>query len=159
MFNIALIHPQIPQNTGAIARLCVNAGMTLHIVKPIIFDIDEKSVRRAGLDYWKYLKLKIYDSEDEFFNANSIFIPKFYFATTKTTNLYYDVKYSVDDFLIFGSESHGLPERFMSLNPKNHITIPMTNEGRSLNLAMAVGIISYEAIRQNINFFSLRDKK
>ncbi|ASM40485.1 tRNA (cytidine(34)-2'-O)-methyltransferase [Campylobacter sp. RM12327] len=155
MFNIVLVHPQIPQNTGAIGRLCVNANLNLHIIKPTVFDIDEKAVRRAGLDYWKKLNPKIWESLDDFLNTNSDF-DKFHFATTKTDKLYYDTKFKSGDFIFFGGESTGLPMDFMKKNWKNAITIPMGESGRSLNLAMSVGIIAYEAIRQNIKNFEFR---
>ena len=145
MFNIVLVHPQIPQNTGAIGRMCVNANLKLHIVKPTVFDLSEKAVRRAGLDYWKNLNPKIWDRLDRFF-----------FATTKTNRLYCEAEFKPGDFIFFGGESTGLPREFMDINFKNAITIPMGKEGRSLNLAMSAGIIAYEAIRQNIAEFDFR---
>ncbi|WP_456057913.1 tRNA (cytidine(34)-2'-O)-methyltransferase [Campylobacter hominis] len=153
MFNIVLVHPQIPQNTGAIGRLCINANLKLHIVKPTIFSLDEKSVRRAGLDYWKKLNPTIWDSLDDFMAANGDKISRFWFSTTKSKRLYFTADFKKDDFIFFGGESTGLPMNFMQKNWQNAITIPMGNEGRSLNLAMSVGIVAYEAIRQNIGAF------
>jgi len=147
MFNIVLFNPQIPPNTGNIGRLCVNAGATLHIVKPIGFDISEKAVKRAGLDYWDKLDLKIYENIEEFFN--SVDINRCYFATTKTNKPYFDVKFKKGDYIIFGSETKGIDEEILNKYKEKCITIPMTKEGRSLNLAVSCGIILYEAIRQN----------
>ncbi len=147
MFNIVLFNPQIPPNTGNIGRLCVNAGAMLHIVKPIGFDISEKAVKRAGLDYWNKLDLKIYENIEEFFN--SIDINRCYFATTKTNTPYFDVKFEKGDYIIFGSETKGIDEEILNKYKEKCITIPMTKEGRSLNLAVSCGIILYEAIRQN----------
>ena len=147
MFNIVLFNPQIPPNTGNIGRLCVNAGATLHIVKPIGFDISEKAVKRAGLDYWDKLDLKIYENIEEFFN--SVDINRCYFATTKNNKPYFDVKFKKGDYIIFGSETKGIDEEILNKYKEKCITIPMTKEGRSLNLAVSCGIILYEAIRQN----------
>ena len=147
MFNIVLFNPQIPPNTGNIGRLCVNAGAKLHIVKPIGFDISEKAVKRAGLDYWKKLDLTVWESTDEF--LQSVNISKCFFATTKTNKLYFEAKFKPGDYLIFGSETKGIDEEILKKNYNNCITIPMTKEGRSLNLAVSAGIILYEAIRQN----------
>lgn len=152
MFNIVLIHPQIPPNTGTIGRLCVNIGATLHLVKPLGFSIDDKEVKRAGLDYWEKLDLKVWESLDEFLRANPI-SAKFHFATTKTNRLYFDTSYNVGDFLVFGSEVSGIPSDILLSNSEKCITIPMGSEGRSLNLAVSAGIVAYEAVRQNYNFF------
>lgn len=147
-----LINPQIPNNTGAIGRLCVNAGVTLHIVKPIAFDMDEKAVRRAGLDYWHKLDLKVWDSLDDFFANNSITNNAF-FATTKTKKPYFEVSFKKDDYIFFGSETAGIPEEILNRYKEQNITIPMTKEGRSLNLAISTGIVLYEAIKQNYDIF------
>ncbi|WP_200763947.1 tRNA (cytidine(34)-2'-O)-methyltransferase [Nitrosophilus alvini] len=151
MFNIVLVNPKIPPNTGNIGRLCVNTGSTLHLVKPLGFDIDEKSVRRAGLDYWHKLDLMVWESLEEF--SESIDFKRAFFATTKSDKPYFEVNYKPGDYLIFGSETEGLPMEFMQKNWKNAVTIPMTKEGRSLNLAVSAGIILYEAIRQNFDTF------
>lgn len=154
MFNIVLLNPQIPQNTGAIGRLCVNAGLNLHIIKPTVFDISEKAVRRAGLDYWKKLKPTIWENVDIFMENNLKFKDRFFFATTKAQKYHYEAEFKNGDFIFFGAESTGLPKEIMNLNPKNMIKIPMSTENsRSLNQAMAAGIIAYEAIRQNLNNF------
>lgn len=153
MFNIVLVHPQIPQNTGAIGRLCINANLNLHIVKPTVFSLDEKLVRRAGLDYWKKLNPTIWESLDEFLEANRDKFSRFFFATTKSKKPYFEAKFKDGDFLLFGGESTGLPMELMQKNFDNAITIPMSKNGRSLNLAMSVGIVSYEAIRQNYELY------
>jgi len=152
MFNIVLVEPQIPPNTGTIGRLCVNIGATLHLVEPLGFNIDDKSLKRAGLDYWKDLDLKIWSSFDEFLRENPI-RDNSYLATTKTDNLYFDAKFKRGDYLIFGSETKGLREDILLQNPSRCITIPMGDGGRSLNLAVSVGIVTYEALRQNYSGF------
>ncbi|TXE78925.1 tRNA (cytidine(34)-2'-O)-methyltransferase [Campylobacter peloridis] len=152
MFHIVLVEPRIPQNTGSIGRMCFNAGFTLHIVNPL-FSIDEKAVKRAGLDYWKKLNPLLWDSLDEFLVKNEKFKDRFFFATTKTKQTYFDVSYKQGDFLFFGSESFGLPLELMQQKWENAITIPMKDCGRSLNLATSVGIVSYEALRQNFASF------
>ncbi|WP_415395781.1 tRNA (cytidine(34)-2'-O)-methyltransferase [Sulfurimonas sp. CS5] len=152
MFNLVLVNPQIPNNTGAIGRLCVNAGASLHIIKPIAFDIDEKAVRRAGLDYWEKLDLHVYESIEEFFQMNKI-TDNAYFATTKTDRPYFDAGFKEGDFIFFGSETAGIPEDILNTYKEQNITIPMTKEGRSLNLAISTGIVLYDAIRQNYNRF------
>ncbi len=148
MFNIVLFNPQIPPNTGNIGRLCVNAGAKLHIVLPIGFDISEKAVKRAGLDYWDKLDLTIWQNTQEF--LNSVNTKRCFFATTKTDKLYFDVEYQKGDYIIFGSETKGIDEKILNTYKKNCITIPMTDKGRSLNLAVSAGIILYEAIRQTL---------
>lgn len=154
MFNIVLVHPQIPQNTGSIGRMCVNTDCTLHIVKPTVFNLDEKSVKRAGLDYWHLLDLKVWESLDEFLEANKEKIDRFFFATTKTDNLYFNAKYQAGDYLFFGGESTGLPMELMKLKWENTVTIPMGEQGRSLNQATSAGIVLYEAIRQTFSQFA-----
>lgn len=153
MFNIVLVSPQIPQNTGSIGRMCVNANTKLHIIKPTIFSLDEKSVKRAGLDYWKKLNPTIWESLDDFLEQNSLHVERFFFATTKSKRVYFDAKFQKGDFIFFGGESTGLPMELMNLNFKNAITIPMGKNGRSLNQATSAGIILYEAIRQNYSDF------
>lgn len=151
-FNLVLVHPQIPNNTGAIGRLCVNAGASLHIIKPIAFDIDEKAVRRAGLDYWDKLDLHVWENLDHFF-ANNIIQDNAYFATTKTDRPYFEASFKDGDFIFFGSETAGIPEDVLNKYKNQNITIPMTPDGRSLNLAISTGIILYDAIRQNFSSF------
>lgn len=152
MFNLVLVNPQIPNNTGAIGRLCVNAGAALHIIKPIAFDIDEKAVRRAGLDYWHKLDLHVWESIDDFF-ANNEITNNAYFATTKTDKPYFDAHFKDGDYIFFGSETAGIPEDILNRYKDQNITIPMTKEGRSLNLAISTGIVLYEAIKQNYTTF------
>jgi len=152
VFNVVLFNPQIPPNTGNIGRLCVNAGATLHLVKPLGFDISEKAVKRAGLDYWNKLDLKVWESVEEFLENNDT--NKMYFATTKTDKPYFKANFKKGDFLIFGSETKGIDEEILNKFKERCITIPMTKEGRSLNLAVSCGIILYEAIRQNFNDFN-----
>ena len=147
MFNIVLVEPQIPPNTGSIGRMCVNLDATLHLIEPLGFDISESSVKRAGLDYWNELDLKVWKSLDEFLENNPV--EKMYFATTKTDNLYWDANYKVGDYLVFGSETKGIPEWLLKENLDKCITIPMGSKGRSLNLATSCGIVTYEAFRQN----------
>lgn len=153
MFNIVLVSPQIPQNTGSIGRMCVNTDTILHIIKPTIFSLDEKSVKRAGLDYWKILNPVIWDSLEEFLYKNREFEDRFFYATTKSDKPYFNARFKKGDFLFFGGESTGLPLNLMQRNFQNAITIPMGKNGRSLNLATSAGIILYEAIRQNYEQF------
>jgi len=152
-FNLVLVHPQIPNNTGAIGRLCVNAGASLHLIKPIGFDIDEKAVRRAGLDYWDKLDLHVWENLDEFFNNNEI-TNNAYFATTKTDKPYFEAAFKENDYIFFGSETAGIPEKILNQHKSQNITIPMTKDGRSLNLAISAGIVLYDAIRQNYTTFT-----
>jgi len=151
-FNLVLVNPQIPNNTGAIGRLCVNAGATLHLIKPIGFDIDEKAVRRAGLDYWHKVNLKVWESIDEFFENNEI-TDNAHFATTKTDRPYFEATFKENEFIFFGSETAGIPEDILNKYKEQTITIPMTKEGRSLNLAISTGIVLYDAIRQTYATF------
>ncbi len=151
-FNVVLVNPQIPNNTGAIGRLCVNAGASLHLIKPIGFDIDEKAVRRAGLDYWDKLDLHVWENIDDFFNNNHI-VDNAHFATTKTDRAYFEASFNEGDYIFFGSETAGIPEDILNKYKSQNITIPMTKEGRSLNLAISAGIVLYDAIRQNYSTF------
>jgi len=149
MFNIVLIEPQIPPNTGSIGRMCVNLNATLHLVRPLGFDISESAVRRAGLDYWNQLDLKVWKNLEEFLKNNPI--DKMHFATTKTDNIYWDANYNIGDYIVFGSEIKGIPEWLLKDNLDKTITIPMGSKGRSLNLATSTGVVTYEALRQNYN--------
>lgn len=150
MFNIVLVTPQIPNNTGSIGRLCVNTASSLHLIKPLGFDIDEKAVRRAGLDYWKKLDLYVWENWDDFLEHNDT-VGKLHLATTKTKKPYFQANFNQDDYIVFGSETSGLPEKLLNQFEDRNITIPMTKEGRSLNLAISSGIILYEAIKQNFD--------
>ncbi|MEA3522583.1 MAG: tRNA (cytidine(34)-2'-O)-methyltransferase [Campylobacterota bacterium] len=152
MFNIVLVTPQIPNNTGTIGRLCVNTASSLHLIKPLGFDITEKAVRRAGLDYWEKLDLHVYEDLEDFFqkHQNS---SRFFFATTKTDRPYFEADFQEGDFIFLGSETAGLPETLLEQFPQQCLTIPMSKEGRSLNLAISTGIILYDAIRQNFTTY------
>jgi len=151
MLNVVLVTPNIPQNTGAIGRICVNTNTRLHLIKPLSFDIDEKAVRRAGLDYWKLLDLKVWESLEAFLAYHDRDKARFFFATTKTDTPYFEQSFQDGDFLFFGSETEGLPMDLMQTNPSHMLTIPMGEAGRSLNQAVAVGIVLYDAIRQNFS--------
>lgn len=152
MFNIVLVEPQIPPNTGTIGRLCVNLDATLHLIKPLGFDIDDKAVTRAGLDYWKNLDLVVWENFDAFLEVHPIG-KNSYLATTKTDKLYFNATFKKDDYILFGSETKGLREDVLLNNKEQCITIPMGGKGRSLNLGMSVGIVTYEALRQNYDGF------
>lgn len=145
--NIVLLNPEIPYNTGNIGRTCVLTNSTLHIVKPMGFSLEDKYVKRAGMDYWENVKYYLYDSLEEVIEKYKE--SKFYYATTKTNKKYCDVKYNNNDFIVFGKESKGIPEEILQDNEDNCITIPMIPLSRSLNLSNAVSIILYEAFRQN----------
>jgi tRNA (cytidine/uridine-2'-O-)-methyltransferase len=145
-FRIVLYQPEIPANTGNIGRLCVGSGAELHIIKPMRFFLDDKHLKRAGLDYWDKLKLFFHDSLDELIDKypdNHI-----YFCTTKTQQLYSDRTYHDGDLFVFGPESRGIPEEILNKYKEWNITIPMTGDIRSINLANSVSIILYEAWRQ-----------
>ena len=146
--HIVFVEPEIPGNTGNIARTCAATGAHLHLVKPLGFDIDEKAVRRAGLDYWPYVNLTIYENLDEFLEKNAD--RRMFLATTKGSQRYTDVKYEDDDMLLFGKETAGLPRDFIAQNSKMAIRIPLSEETRlrSLNLANSANIILFEALRQ-----------
>ncbi|MGM0437245.1 MAG: tRNA (uridine(34)/cytosine(34)/5-carboxymethylaminomethyluridine(34)-2'-O)-methyltransferase TrmL [Bacillota bacterium] len=149
--NIVLVEPEIPQNTGNIARTCAVTNSKLHLVRPLGFSTDDKYLKRAGLDYWHMLDIYYYDSLKELLNKNRE--NNFYFASKKAPNSYHEVKYNEDDYLVFGKETAGLPENFLKNNIENTIRIPMVanKNARSLNLANSVAIILYEALRQ-LNF-------
>ena len=156
MFNIVLLEPQIHTNTGSIGRMCVNANCVLHLIKPFGFIIDDKHLRRAGLDYWARLDVRIYEDLSEFYAKNAAAKKRSFFATTKTDTLYFEASFEPGDYLFFGREDAGLPLALLKENESRCITIPMSSQGRSLNLATSVGIITYEAIRQNFKHFNLR---
>lgn len=147
-FNIVLHEPRIPQNTGTIGRLCYAANASLHLIKPYGFEITEKALRRAGLDYWSELKVYEYENIEDFWAKHPL-SDRHFFATTKTTNSYFDISYKEDDYFYFGREDAGLPKGIIELNSSNNIRIPMVGEARSLNIANSVSIVLYEAIRQN----------
>jgi tRNA (cytidine/uridine-2'-O-)-methyltransferase len=146
VFNVVLVEPEIPPNTGNVGRLCLGTKSTLHLVKPLGFSLDDRQLKRAGLDYWDEVDLKIWDSLDDLMKANRTG-QRSYLVTTKTKRAYWDVKFRPGDFLIFGRETKGLPEKLLAAHEADCITIPMHGT-RSLNLATAVGIVLFEAIRQ-----------
>lgn len=145
--NIVLVEPQIPQNTGNIARTSAVTGARLHLVRPLGFEIDDKKLKRAGLDYWDKLDISYYDNIDDFFGKNS---GDFYFCTTKARNVHSDIEYNPEKpvYLIFGREDAGLPESLLVKHPETCIRIPMRNTLRSLNLSNSVAIAVYEVLRQ-----------
>ncbi len=147
MLNIVLLEPEIPYNTGNIGRTCVTTGSSLHLIKPLGFDVDEKAVRRAGLDYWKHIDLHIYENYRDFLKKNNN--PKVVMATTKARKTYSDYIFDSDEFIMFGKESGGISEELLVENEENCVRIPMIKGERSLNLSNSVSIILYEALRQN----------
>lgn len=151
-FNIVMVEPEIPQNTGNVARTCAVTGARLHLVGPMGFEIDDKKLKRAGLDYWHTLDISMYESIDEFFEKTKG--GNFYFASTKSLNRYCDVDFKDGDYILFGKETKGLDEELLKNNKDKCIRIPMGNNQRSLNLSNSVAIIVYEALRQN-DFFDL----
>ena len=145
MFNIVLVEPEIPQNTGNVARTCAATGARLHIVKPMGFNIDDKRLKRAGLDYWHYLDITYYDGLEDFFSKND---GAFFYFTTKGRKTHSEVAYPDNCYLLFGKETKGLPEELLIKNPERCVRIPMQGEIRSLNLSNSVAIAVYEALRQ-----------
>lgn len=143
--NIVLVEPQIPQNTGNIARTCSVTGARLHIVKPMGFSVDDKKLKRAGLDYWHLLDITYYDSWADFAAKNP---GRHYFFTTKGRRVYSDVAFEDNAFLVFGREDQGLPEELLKANPETCLRIPMRPNLRSLNLSNSVAVGVYEALRQ-----------
>lgn len=146
--HIVLVEPEIPPNTGNIARSCAATGSVLHLVKPLGFSIDDKSVRRAGLDYWPYVKLEIHESLDDFMQQYKD--RRMYLATTKGGSAYTEIQYQDEDMILFGKETAGLPRAFINAHASQAIRIPMAAETvlRSLNLSNSVNIILFEALRQ-----------
>jgi hypothetical protein len=144
--NIVLHEPEIPANTGNIGRTCVATGTSLHLIKPLGFDISDKAVRRAGMDYWKELDLHVYEDFEEFVEKNPG--ARIYMATTKARKAYTEVEYKGNDFIMFGKESAGIPEEILVKYEDTSVRIPMIGEIRSLNLSNSVSIILYEALRQ-----------
>ena len=144
--NIVLFEPQIPQNTGNISRTCACTGARLHLVGPMGFQIDDKKLKRAGLDYWQYLDITYYDSTDDFFRKNPD--AQCYFFTTKGQHVYSDVAYPDNAYLIFGREDAGIAEEILMQYPKQCVRVPMLSQVRSLNLSNTVAIGVYEVLRQ-----------
>ena len=155
MFNLVLVEPEIPQNTGNIARTCSVSGATLHIIEPMGFKIDDKKLKRAGLDYWHLLNIIYYKNLEDFFDKNKG--GRFYFCTTKAPHCYTEPEYKDGDYFFFGKETAGLPESLLSENLDSCIRIPMRENTRSLNLSNSVAIVLYEALRQT-GFASLNEK-
>ena len=145
MFNVVLVEPEIPPNTGNVGRLCLATKSTLHLVKPLGFLLDDRQLKRAGLDYWDDVNLKVWNSLQELEAKRAE--DRHFFVTTKTKRAYWEVKFRPGDFLIFGRETKGLPESLLAEHEPDCITIPMAGT-RSLNLATAVGIVLFEAVRQ-----------
>ncbi len=156
--NIVLVEPEIPQNTGNIARTCAAIGAKLHLVHPLGFDISEKQVKRAGLDYWDKLDIEEHESLDKFLEKYDINKQDMYLVSTKATHVYSDVNYSNKDeiFLLFGKETKGLPESLLKSNLEKTIRIPMGYNIRSLNLSNSVAIVAYEVMKQ-CNFDGLQE--
>jgi len=149
MFNVVLIEPEIPPNTGNIGRLCLATRSKLHLVRPLGFDIDDRQLQRAGLDYWKEVDVQLWGSFVELRSVQDA-DARFFFLTTKTTRAYYAESFTPGDFLVFGRETKGLPEPLLAANTERLLTIPMEGT-RSLNLATAVAVVLFEAVRQNAN--------
>jgi len=146
MFNVVLLRPEIPPNTGNVGRLCLATESTLHLVKPLGFSLDNRQLKRAGLDYWDEVSLRLWDSFDALQRAQAP-DANYFFLTTKSQLPYYEITFQPDDFLVFGPETKGLPENLLMANEDRCVTIPMRGT-RSLNLATAVGIVLFEAVRQ-----------
>ncbi len=152
MVNIVLVEPKIAPNTGTIGRLCVNVGAKLHLVEPLGFEITDTRLKRAGLDYWHKLDPTIWPSLEDFLKAHGH--ERLWLATTKTDRPWFQADYRPGDWLLFGSETSGLPEALLARYRDRTVTIPMTPEGRSLNISIAAGIVTYEAVRQNYETFT-----
>ena len=152
--HIVLVEPRIPQNTGNIARTCAATGTHLHLVGPMAFEIDDKKLKRAGLDYWHLLHVSYYDGLEDFFSKNE---GPFYYFTTKARHRYSDVTYEPGSYLVFGREDAGLPEELLFENPERCVRFPMIGGARSLNLSNSAAIAVYEALRQR-DFIGLQEK-
>ena len=147
MMNIVLFEPEMPLNTGNIGRTCVATNTRLHLIEPLGFKLNEKAIRRAGLDYWDKLDVTVYCDYQDFLDKNPG--AKIYMATTKAKHVYTDVRYEPDCYIMFGKESAGIPEEILVENEETCVRIPMRGDIRSLNLANSVAIVLYEALRQN----------
>ena len=154
MLNIVLVEPEIPQNCGNIARTCAATNSRLHLIRPLGFDISEKAVRRAGLDYWHLVEVKDYESLDDFFAKNEV--RQMWCLSTKAPRCYTEAEFEDECYLFFGKETKGLPEDFLEAHRESCVRIPMLDAARSLNLSNAVAITAYEALRQ-LNFPNLLD--
>jgi len=153
--NIILHEPEIPANTGNIGRTCVATGTSLHLIKPLGFDISDKAVKRSGLDYWKFLDLHVYENFEDFKIKNPA--AKIFMATTKAKKAYTEIRYKENDFIMFGKESAGIPEEILLDYETTSVRIPMIGEIRSLNLSNSVAVMLYEALRQQ-DFLGMKMK-
>ncbi len=154
MLNIVLVEPEIPQNCGNIARTCAATGARLHLIRPLGFDISEKAVRRAGLDYWSMVEVRDYENLDDFFAKNDV--RQMWCLSTKAPRCYTEAQFADECYLFFGKETRGLPESFLEKHKHACVRIPMRSDARSLNLSNAVAITVFEALRQ-LDFPSLLD--
>ncbi|MBQ8620917.1 MAG: tRNA (uridine(34)/cytosine(34)/5-carboxymethylaminomethyluridine(34)-2'-O)-methyltransferase TrmL [Oscillospiraceae bacterium] len=154
MLNIVLVEPEIPQNCGNIARTCAATGCVLHLIRPLGFDISDKAVKRAGLDYWHLVDVRDYENLEAFFRKNDV--RQMWCLSTKAPRSYAEVKFSDGCYLFFGKETKGLPEDFLEAHRESCIRLPMRSEARSLNLSNSVAITVYEALRQ-LDFPGLQD--
>ena len=154
MLNIVLVEPEIPQNCGNIARTCAATGCVLHLIRPLGFDISEKAVRRAGLDYWSQVTVRDYENLEDFFSKNNV--EQMWCLSTKAPRCYTEARFSDNCYLFFGKETKGLPEDFLDKHYDSCVRIPMLPDTRSLNLSNAVAITVYEALRQ-LSFPGLQD--
>jgi tRNA (cytidine/uridine-2'-O-)-methyltransferase len=148
MFHVVLVEPLIPQNTGTIGRLCVAADARLHLVGPLGFELDDRRVRRAGLDYWPHLEWERYDDLAHFLRVADPPLERSWYATTRAGRTYAEAEFRSGDWLFFGKETVGLPTDLIESAPERCLAIPMRPQARSINLAIAVGIVTYEALRQ-----------
>ncbi len=146
IINIVMVEPEIPQNTGNVARTCAATGARLHLVGPMGFKIDDRKLKRAGLDYWHFLDITYYENINEFFEKNKG--GSFFYFTTKGRHTHSDIPYPDNCYLVFGKETKGLPEQLLIKNPESCVRIPMANDIRSLNLSNSIAIAVYEALRQ-----------
>lgn len=144
--NIVLVEPQIPQNTGNIARTCAATGASLHLIRPMGFTVDDKKLKRAGLDYWYLLDITYYDGLEDFYSKHPD--GNFFYLTTKGKKIYSDASFSENTYLFFGREDAGLPEALLKENPETSLRVPMISEARSLNLSNTVALVTYEVLRQ-----------
>lgn len=145
VLNVVLVEPEIPQNTGNIARTCAATGARLHLVRPLGFEIDDRKLKRAGLDYWWLLDITYYQDLNDFFHKNS---GVFYYYSTKAKHVYSDIVYPENCYLVFGKETAGLPEDLLLKNPDTTVRLPMREQARSLNLSNSVAVGVYEVLRQ-----------
>ena len=150
--NIVLLEPEIPQNAGNIARTCAATGSALHMIKPFGFSVEDKYLKRAGLDYWKLLDIHYYENFEDFLQKNQY--PSIFMATTKSKKIYTEPRYCQNSYIMFGKESAGIPEEILLDYAKTAVRIPMLEQARSLNLSNAVAVVLYEALRQQ-NFEGL----